>query len=96
MSIRKRALSSVWAAFVEILAAAADVLPDEQHLGAGATATARNNLDSREKKMRSRSGLASQSCTQRFEVVVWSKDRSLEMIFFCWLPKECESSVAMC
>ena len=50
MSIRKRALSSVWAAFVEILAAAAaaaDVLPDEQHVGAGATATARNNLDSR-------------------------------------------------
>ena len=52
MSIRKRALSSVWAVFVEILAAAAaaaaaaDVLPDEQHLGAGATATARNNLDS--------------------------------------------------
>ena len=43
MSIRKRALSSVWAVFVEILAAA-DVLPDEQHLGA--TATARNNLDS--------------------------------------------------
>ena len=48
MSIRKRALSSVWAVFVEILAAAAaDVLPDEQHLGAGATATAQDNLDSR-------------------------------------------------